>query len=83
MSTFVWFIPCMCPDMLLKMGELGKLSLANLASVGFDTKMDPHVLGEVGAVGEGFTAVAAFVWFRLPHVNLGVKLQVSFRAESL
>ena len=69
--------------MLLEMRELGELALANLASVGLDTKMDPHVLREVGAVGKGFTAVTAFVWFRLPHVNLSVKLQVSFRTESL
>ena len=52
MSTFVWFVPCMCPDMLLKVGELCELSLANLASIGLDAKMNPHVLREVGAVGK-------------------------------
>ena len=38
--------------MLLKMRQLGELSLANLTSVGLDTKMDPCVLREVGAVGK-------------------------------
>ena len=38
--------------MLLKMRELGELALANLTSVGLDTKMDPRVLREVGAVGK-------------------------------
>ena len=42
----------MCPDVLLKMRELGELALANLASVRFDAKVDSHVLGEVGAVGK-------------------------------
>ena len=34
------------------MGELGELPLADLAAVGLDAEVDPHVLGEVGAVGE-------------------------------
>ena len=42
--------------MLLKMRQLGELSLANLTSIGFDSKMDPGVLREVGAVGKSFIA---------------------------
>ena len=45
--------------------------------------MDSHVLREVGAVGEGFAAVAAFVGFRFSHVYLGVQLKISFGAKSL
>ena len=42
----------MSPDVLLEMGELGELALANLTSVGLDAEVDPGVLREVGAVGE-------------------------------
>jgi len=83
MSALVWFVSCVSSDVLLKMRELSELSLTNLTSVGFDAKVDSHVLGEVGAVGEGLAAVTALVWFRLPHVNLSVKLQVGFGTESL
>ena len=38
--------------MLLKVGELGELSLADLATVRLDPEMDAHVLRKVGAVGE-------------------------------
>ena len=65
-------------DVLLEVGQLGELPLTDLAPVGLDAQVDPHVLREVGAVGEGFTAVAAFVRFRLSHVDLGVELQVGF-----
>ena len=42
----------MCPDVLLKVGELGELALADLATVRLDPEVDPHVLRKVGAVGE-------------------------------
>ena len=45
--------------------------------------MDPHVLREVGAVGEGLAAVTALVWLGLPHVHLGVQLEICLGAESL
>ena len=62
---------------------MGELSLTNLTSVGFDTKMDSHVLREVGAVGEGLTARGALVRFGFSHVDLSVELQVSFAGEYL
>ena len=65
------------------MGQLGELPLADLTPVGLDAEVDSHVLGEVGAVGERFTAVAAFVGFGLSHVDLSVELQVGFRSKSL
>ena len=45
--------------------------------------MDPHVLREVGAVGEGLAAVTALVWLGLPHVPLGVQLEICLGAKSL
>ena len=42
----------MRPDVLLKVGELGELSLADLATIRLDPQVDPHVLRQVGAVGE-------------------------------
>ena len=60
------------------MGQLGELPLADLTPVGLDAEVDSHVLGEVGAVGERFTAVAALVRFGLSHVDLGVELEVCF-----
>ena len=42
----------MRPDVLLKVGELGELALADLATVRLDPEVDPHVLGKVRAVGE-------------------------------
>ena len=45
--------------------------------------MDPHVLREVGAVGEGLATVAAFVWFGFSHMDLGVELKVRLGAETL
>ena len=70
-------------DVLLEVGQLGELSLADLTPVRLDTQVDPHMLREVRTVGEGFTAVAAFVRFRLSHVDLGVELQVCFGSKSL
>ena len=47
MPAFIRFVSGMCSDVLLKVGELGKLSLADLASIGFNTKMDPHMLRQI------------------------------------
>ena len=38
--------------MLLQVGELGELPLADLAAVGLDAQVDPGVLGQVGTVRE-------------------------------
>ena len=73
----------MCPDVLLKVGELGELSLADLATVRLDPAMDPRVLRQVGAVGEGLSTRSTFVGFRLSQVDLGVQLQVGLAVESL
>jgi len=45
--------------------------------------VDPHVLGEVGAVGEGLAALAALVRLGFPHVHLRVQLQVGFGSKHL
>ena len=45
--------------------------------------MDPHVLREVGAVGEGLAAVTALVRLGLPHMHLGVQLEICLGAKSL
>ena len=45
--------------------------------------MDPHVLREVGAVGEGLAAVTALVRLGFPHVHLGVQLEICLGAKSL
>jgi len=47
MPALVWFVSGMCSDVLLKMRELGKLSLADLTSVGFNTKVNPHMLRKI------------------------------------
>ena len=83
MATLVGLVSSVGSDVLLEVRQLGELSLADLAPVGLDTQVDPHMLREVGAVGEGFTAVAAFVRFGLSHVDLGVELQVCFGSKSL
>jgi hypothetical protein len=51
--------------------------------VGFDSKVDPCVLGEVTGVGEGFAALRALVRLGLAHVDLGVQLEVGLRSENL
>ena len=66
----------MRPDVLLQVGQLGELALANLAPVRLDAQVDAHVLGQVGAVGKGLAALAALVRLRLAHVDLRVQLQV-------
>ena len=51
-SALVRLVPCVRPDVLLKVGELGELALADLATVRLDPEVDSHVLRKVGAVGE-------------------------------
>ena len=47
MTTFVGLVPGVGPDVLLEVGELGELPLADLAAVGLDAQVDPHVLREI------------------------------------
>ena len=82
-SALVWLVPGVCPDVLLEVGQLRELSLADLAAVGLDAQVDPGVLGQVGAVGEGLAAAGALVGLGFSHVDLGVQLQVSFAREYL
>ena len=70
-------------DVLLEVGQLGELPLTDLTPVGLDAQVDPGVLGEVGAVGEGLAAGGALVRFWFPHVDLGVELQVCFAGKYL
>lgn len=46
-TALVGLVPCMSTDVLLKMRQLCELALANLATVGFDTQVNPSVLGQV------------------------------------
>ena len=73
----------MGPDVLLQVGQLGELPLADLAPVRLDPQVDPRVLRQVGAVGERLVTRSTFVGFRLPHVDLGVELEVCFTGEDL
>ena len=52
MTTLVGLVPRVSSDVLLEVGQLGELPLTDLAPVRLDAEVDPHVLGEVGAVGE-------------------------------
>ena len=70
-------------DVLLKMRELGELALANLASVGLDTKMDPRVLREVGTVGKCLATCCTLIRFGLSQMNLSVELKVRFAGKAL
>ena len=82
-SALVRFVPCVGSDVLLKMGQLSEFSLADLAPVGLDSQVDPHMLGEVGAVGKRLAALTALVRLGFPHVHLCVKLEVGFGSEHL
>ena len=75
--ALVRLVPCVSPDVLLKVGELGELSLADLATVRLDPQVDSRVLRQVGAVGERLVARRALVRLRLAHVDLCVQLQIS------
>ena len=52
MAALVGLVPGVGSDVLLQVGQLGELALADLAPVRLDAQVDPHVLGEVAAVGE-------------------------------
>ena len=69
--------------MLLQVGELGELALADLATVRLDPQVDSRVLRQVGAVGECFSTSCTLVRLRLPKVDLRVQLQVGLAVESL
>ena len=73
----------MGPDVLLQVGQLGELPLADLAPVRLDPQVDPRVLRQVGAVGEGLSTCSTFVRFGFSQVDLCVKLQVGLAVESL
>ena len=73
----------MGPDVLLKVGQLSELALADLTPVRLDAQVDPGVLGEVGAVGKSFVTRCTLVWLRLSHMNLSVELEVGFAGENL
>ena len=47
MSAFVGLVSGMRSNVLLQVGQLGELSLTDLAPVGLDAQVDPHVLGEI------------------------------------
>lgn len=79
----IGLVTCVGSDMLLQMGELGELALADLAAVGFDPKVDARVLCKVRGVGERLRALRAAVRLRLAQVDLRVELQICFRAKHL
>lgn len=79
----VRLVPGVGPDVLLEVGELRELPLADLAAVGLDPQVDPGVLGQVGTVREGLAALGALVGLRLAHVRLRVQLQLRLRPEDL
>ena len=77
-AALVGLVPCVSPDVLLQVRQLGELPLTDLTPVRLDAQVNPHVLGKVAAVGEGLTTLAAFVGLGFPHVYLSVQLQVGF-----
>ena len=66
MATLVRLVPSMGPDVLLQVGELGELALADLATVRLDPQVDSRVLRQVGAVGECFSTSCTLVRLRFP-----------------
>ena len=70
----------MSPDVLLQVGQLGELPLTDLAAVWLDAEVNPHVLRQVGAVCEGFSALAALVGL-VSLVAAGVGLEVGLGAR--
>ena len=83
MATLVGLVSSVGSDVLLEVGQLGELALADLTPVRLDAQVDPRVLREVGAVGERLAAGGALVRFWFPHVDLGVELQVCFAGKYL
>ncbi len=51
--------------------------------VGLDSEVYPGVLRQVAGVGEALVALRALVGLGLPHVDLGVQLEVGLGAEDL
>lgn len=83
MAAFVRLVPGVCPNVLLEVGQLGELPLADLAPVGLDAEVDSGVLGKVGAVGKRLVAARALVRLRLTQVYLCVQLEVSLARKYL
>ena len=81
--ALVRLVPGVSPDVLLQVGELGELALADLTTVRLDPQVDSRVLRQVGAVGERLVARRALVRLRLAHVDLGVQLQIRLRRKDL
>ena len=81
--ALVRLVPGVSPDVLLQVGELGELALADLAAVRLDPQVDSRVLRQVGAVGECFSTSSTLVRLRLPKVDLRVQLQVGLAVEGL
>lgn len=82
--AFIRFFSGVRPPVLLKMGELCKLALAELASVRFDSGVDSHVLRQVRGVGETLGTGRAFVRLRVLLVDVvRVPQHVGFRIERL
>ena len=82
-SALVGLVAGVGPDVLLQVGQLGELPLADLAPVRLDAQVDSRVLRQVGAVGERLPTRRALVWLRFPQVDLGVELQVGLAVEGL
>ena len=80
MATLVGLVPGVSPDVLLQVGQLGELPLTDLAAVWLDAEVNPHVLRQVGAVREGFAALAALVGL-VSLVAAGVGLEVGLGAR--
>ena len=57
MATLVGFVTGVGANVLLKMRELGELTLTDITAVWFDAKMNAGVLGEVRTVGERLGAL--------------------------
>lgn len=77
-ATAVRLVARVRPQVLLQVGELGELALAELTAVRLDAQVDARVLREVGGVGEAFCALRALVGLCLAHVHLRVQLHVGF-----
>jgi len=60
-----------------------KNSEHKIAAIDQLTQVYSRMLGEIGTIGECFGALGTFIRFCLPHVYLGVKLQIRFGSEDL
>ena len=57
-------------NVLLQVTQLGEATLADLALVGLDPRMDTRVLGQIGGVGKAFMALWAAIRLGVRLVNL-------------